>query len=210
MILGQEAVTQTGHWRALGIGLGQVAGWRYGVRHDVIARHVGQARAAGGLCVAAHPHAPYAGGVFMYPFEGFDAVEVWNGLWSSDLPWNADNNAAVAEWGRSLAASGQSCRPVQASPGTAGQPDIGGRTERQRQSISRRDYACVFGSVHFHSEHRSRSVTRSLAVAVSRDLVARLAAACYRTVVVYMAGYYARAGANLAGESSRVQSGTTC
>jgi hypothetical protein len=40
----------------------------------------------------------------MYPFDGFDAVEVWNGLWSSDRPWNADNDAAVAEWGRALAA----------------------------------------------------------------------------------------------------------
>ncbi len=39
----------------------------------------------------------------MYPFDGFDAVEVWNGPWSSDLPWHADNDAAVAEWGRSLA-----------------------------------------------------------------------------------------------------------
>jgi hypothetical protein len=40
----------------------------------------------------------------MYPFHGFDAVEVWNGLWRSDLPWNADNEAALAEWGRALAA----------------------------------------------------------------------------------------------------------
>ena len=38
----------------------------------------------------------------MYSFEGFDAVEVWNGLWSSDRPWNADNAAATAEWGRAL------------------------------------------------------------------------------------------------------------
>lgn len=38
----------------------------------------------------------------MYPFEGFDAVEVWNGLWSSGRPWNADNSAATAEWGRAL------------------------------------------------------------------------------------------------------------
>ena len=54
--------------------------------------------------MAAHPHAPYPGGVFMYPLDEFDAVEVWNGLWSSDRPWNADNGAAVAEWGRVLAA----------------------------------------------------------------------------------------------------------
>jgi hypothetical protein len=40
----------------------------------------------------------------MFPLDGFDVIEVWNGLWTSDLPWNADNEAAVAEWGRSLAA----------------------------------------------------------------------------------------------------------
>lgn len=102
VILGQEVVTQTGHWLALGMRPGHVVEWRYGVRDGVIARHVGQVRQAGGLCVAAHPHAPYTGGVFMYPFEGFDGVEVWNGLWSSDRPWNADNGAATAEWGRAL------------------------------------------------------------------------------------------------------------
>jgi hypothetical protein len=102
VILGQEATTRTGHWLALGISPGQVVEWRYGARDDVINRYVAQVRQAGGLCVVAHPHAPYPGGVFMYPFDGFDAVEVWNGLWSSDRPWNADNNAAVAEWGRAL------------------------------------------------------------------------------------------------------------
>jgi hypothetical protein len=40
----------------------------------------------------------------MYPYAGFDAVEVWNGAWTSDLVWQADNEAALAEWGRSLAA----------------------------------------------------------------------------------------------------------
>lgn len=110
VILGQEATTQTGHWLALGIRPGQVVEWRYGLRHDVIGQHVTQVRQAGGLCVAAHPHAPYPGGVFTYPFDQFDAVEVWNGLWSSDRPWNADNNAAVAEWGRTLAAGIRSGR----------------------------------------------------------------------------------------------------
>lgn len=103
VILGQEVTTQTGHWLALGIDPGQVIEWRYGVRHDVISRYVDQVHQAGGLCVAAHPHAPYPSGVFMYPFDRFDAVEVWNGLWSSHRPWNADNDAAVAEWGRALA-----------------------------------------------------------------------------------------------------------
>lgn len=40
----------------------------------------------------------------MYPYQGLDAVEVWNGPWSSDVPWQADNEAALAEWGRALAA----------------------------------------------------------------------------------------------------------
>jgi hypothetical protein len=110
VILGQEATTQTGHWLALGVRPGQVVEWRYGLRHDVIGQHVTQVHQAGGLCVAAHPHAPYPGGVFTYPFDQFDAVEVWNGLWSSDRPWNADNNAAVAEWGRTLAAGIRSGR----------------------------------------------------------------------------------------------------
>ena len=104
VILGQEVTTRTGHWLALGVDPGQVVDWRYGVRDDVIDRHLDLVHRAGGLCVVAHPHAPYPTGYFEYPFHGFDAVEVWNGLWSSDRPWNADNDAALADWGRALAA----------------------------------------------------------------------------------------------------------
>ncbi|MEV6693893.1 hypothetical protein AB0M35_20720 [Micromonospora sp. NPDC051196] len=68
----------------------------YGVRDDVIGRHLDQVRRSGGLCVAAHPHAPYPSGTLMYPYDWFDVVEVWNGCWASDLPWNADNEAALA------------------------------------------------------------------------------------------------------------------
>ncbi len=56
------------------------------------------------MCVAAHPHAPYLRGQLGYPFELFDAVEVWNGRWTSSVAWQADNEAALAEWGRGLAA----------------------------------------------------------------------------------------------------------
>jgi hypothetical protein len=104
VILGQEVTTETGHWLALGIDPGHVIESRYGLRDDLIGHYMDQVHKSGGLCVAAHPHAPYPGGVFMYPFDGFDAVEVWNGLWDSELPWNADNRAAVSEWGRSLGA----------------------------------------------------------------------------------------------------------
>ena len=104
VILGEEVTTSTGHWLALGIQPGQVVDWRYRVRDGLVGQHLDQVHQVGGLCVAAHPHAPYPSGVFMYPYQGFDVVEVWNGQWASDLPWNADNDAALAEWGRSLAA----------------------------------------------------------------------------------------------------------
>ncbi|RIV41537.1 CehA/McbA family metallohydrolase [Micromonospora radicis] len=103
VILGQEVTTHTGHWLALGLDPGQSVEWRYGVRDDAIGRHLDQVRRHGGLCVAAHPHAPYPHGTSMYPYRCFDAVEVWNGRWASDLPWNADNEATLAEWGRHLA-----------------------------------------------------------------------------------------------------------
>jgi hypothetical protein len=74
------------------------------VGDNMIDRHLREVRSAGELCVAAHPHAPYPTGEFMYSYEGFDAVEVWNGPWSSDVPWQADNEAALADWQRSLAA----------------------------------------------------------------------------------------------------------
>ena len=104
VILGQEVTTATGHWLALGIGPGQVIPWQYRVRDDVIRKHMDEVHRAGGVCVAAHPYAPYPSGAFMYPYEGFDVVEVWNGPWTPDQPWNADNEAALAEWGRGLAA----------------------------------------------------------------------------------------------------------
>jgi hypothetical protein len=104
IVLGEEVTTKTGHWLALGINPGEVVDWNHQVRDGLIDQCLHQVHRAGGLCVAAHPHAPYPSGDFMFPFRGFDAVEVWNGLWTSDRPWNADNDAALAEWGRSLAA----------------------------------------------------------------------------------------------------------
>jgi len=104
VVLGEEVTTRTGHWLALGLAPGQVIDWDYGVADALIDRCLEEVRAAGGLCVAAHPHAPYPTGSFLYAAEGLDVVEVWNGLWTSDLPWNADNEAALADWGRGLAA----------------------------------------------------------------------------------------------------------
>ncbi|MFD9124708.1 CehA/McbA family metallohydrolase [Kitasatospora sp. NPDC059571] len=104
IVLGEEVTTRTGHWLALGLGPGEVVDWNHRVGDGLIGQCLDQVHRGGGLCVAAHPHAPYPSGDFMFPFRGFDVVEVWNGAWTSDRPWNADNEAALAEWGRSLAA----------------------------------------------------------------------------------------------------------
>jgi hypothetical protein len=102
VIPGQEVTTRSGHWLALGVCPGQVVDWRYDARDDVVRRHLDDVHRAGGLCVAAHPHAPYESGTFLFPYDGFDVVEVWNGPWRSCVPWQADNETALAEWGSGL------------------------------------------------------------------------------------------------------------
>ncbi len=127
IVLGEEVTTKTGHWLALGVSPGQVVDWNYGVRDGLIDQCLDQVHRVGGLCVAAHPHVPYPSGDFMYSFQGFDVVEVWNGPWTSDRPWNADNEAALAEWGRSLAADIQtgSWRPAMGNSDTHLEGQIG-------------------------------------------------------------------------------------
>ncbi|MDH6118305.1 hypothetical protein ABH930_001305 [Kitasatospora sp. GAS204A] len=127
IMLGEEVTTRTGHWLALGTTPGQVVDWNHEVRNGLIDRCLDQVHQVGGLCVAAHPHAPYPSGDFMFPFRGLDVVEVWNGLWTSDRPWNADNEAALAEWGRSLAADVRtgSWRPAMGNSDTHLEGQIG-------------------------------------------------------------------------------------
>ncbi|MEU3031242.1 CehA/McbA family metallohydrolase [Streptomyces incarnatus] len=127
IVLGEEVTTKTGHWLALGISSGEVVDWNLQVRDGLVDRCLDQVHRAGGLGVAAHPHAPYPSCDFMFPFQGFDVVEVWNGLWTSDLPWNADNEAAMAEWGRSLAADlrAGSWRPAMGNSDTHLEGQIG-------------------------------------------------------------------------------------
>jgi predicted metal-dependent phosphoesterase TrpH len=136
VIPGQEVVTRNGHWLALGLRPGQLVDWRHQLGDGVLYARVAEVRDAGGICVAAHPHAPYPSGVLMYPFDSFDAVEVWNGAWASNAPWQADNRAAVAEWGRSVGTgiySGQ-WRPAIGNSDTA---PVGAGSRRRQASICR-------------------------------------------------------------------------
>ncbi|MDT9659169.1 CehA/McbA family metallohydrolase [Rhodococcus qingshengii] len=101
VILGEEVPTPHGHWLALGLPPGHLVDWQYA---DVVGLHAQRdlVHDAGGICVVAHPYAPYPSGTFAYSHVGFDAVEVWNGTWESDLPWQADNERALAHWARQL------------------------------------------------------------------------------------------------------------
>ena len=100
VIPGQEATTTTGHWLALGLRPGQVVDWRYGVRDNEIDEQVRQVHEQGGLCVAAHPHAPYPSGVFMFALDGFDLIEVWNGQWATAGGRAEDIGATLTTGGR--------------------------------------------------------------------------------------------------------------
>lgn len=104
VMLGQEVVTRDGHWLALGLTAGQLVGWNYDTGADSLERQLDDVHRVGGLTVAAHPYAPYPTGTFVHPYQGFDLLEVWNGPWTSDVPWQTDNEAALAEWARSLVA----------------------------------------------------------------------------------------------------------
>ncbi|WP_030565497.1 hypothetical protein [Streptomyces aureocirculatus] len=52
----------TPHWLALGIKPGEVIDWHHQVRGGLIDQCLDQVHRVGGLCVAAHPHAPYPSG----------------------------------------------------------------------------------------------------------------------------------------------------
>ncbi|MFD7452939.1 CehA/McbA family metallohydrolase [Kitasatospora sp. NPDC059827] len=121
VVPGQEVPTRDGHWLALGLRPGQVVDRRYGAADGATDRRPAEVRGGGGLCVAAHPFAPYGSGTFRCPYRGFDLVEVWNGPWRSELPWQADNEAAPAQWARSLTADlrrGRRWRPATGSSDT--------------------------------------------------------------------------------------------
>lgn len=143
VILGQEVVTGSGHWLALGIDPGSLVDWRYQVTDGVIAEQLARLHGRG-VAVVAHPHAPYPSGSFKYPHEGFDLVEVWNGLWTSELDWQADNETALADWARSLnTASGDDTASPTTYTGHSGRwrAAVGGRRSATATPTSRARWA---------------------------------------------------------------------
>jgi hypothetical protein len=98
ILCGEEITTRNGHFLALGTDPGTFVDWRYRARDDVFSRYVRRIHRAGGLVVPAHPHCPFVGCQWKFGYEGADAVEVWNG------PWTTDDELAVADWNNMLTA----------------------------------------------------------------------------------------------------------
>ena len=98
VLCGEEVTTRNGHYLAVGTDPGVFVDWRYRARDDAYPRYVRQIHAAGGLVVPAHPNCPFVGCQWKFGYEGADAVEVWNG------PWTTDDELAVAAWDNALTA----------------------------------------------------------------------------------------------------------
>jgi predicted metal-dependent phosphoesterase TrpH len=104
VIDGEEITTRNGHYTALGLPAGTWIDWRYRAADGGLPRVVQQIHRAGGLAVAAHPYAPCVGCGWKFGYPGLDAIEVWNG------PWTSDDEATVATWDNLLVAEGRSGR----------------------------------------------------------------------------------------------------
>ncbi|RAJ67084.1 hypothetical protein K378_02450 [Streptomyces sp. Amel2xB2] len=108
ILCGEEITTRNGHVVALGTDPGRFFDWRYRAGEDRFPRFARQVRRAGGLVVPAHPNCPFVGCQWKFGYAEADAIEVWNG------PWTTDDELAVAAWDNMLTAPPQGRGPVPA------------------------------------------------------------------------------------------------
>lgn len=99
IITGEEVTTRNGHYLALGITPGEWIDWRYRSRAGDYAGFARQIQRSGGLAVPAHPYCPYVACRWKFGYDEADAVEVWNG------PWTSDDESAVDTWDSMLVES---------------------------------------------------------------------------------------------------------
>jgi hypothetical protein len=101
---GEEITTRNGHWLALGLPAGAWVDWRYRATDGSFAEFTALVHRLGGLVVGAHPYCPFVGCAWKFGYGRLDAVEVWNG------PWTTDDEVAVATWDGMLVADGRTGR----------------------------------------------------------------------------------------------------
>ena len=98
VVNGEEVTTRDGHWLALGLTAGTWIDWRYRATDGQLPRFTDQVRSLGGLAVVAHPSVPIPGTGWTFgSFADADALEVWNG------PWTTDDEGTLARWHAMLA-----------------------------------------------------------------------------------------------------------
>lgn len=98
ILCGEEITTRNGHFLAVGTDPETFVDWRYRARDDAFPRFARRIHRAGGLVVPAHPDCPFVGCRWKFGYEDADAVEVWNG------PWTTDDELSVAAWDNMLTA----------------------------------------------------------------------------------------------------------
>ncbi len=99
VVNGEEVTTRDGHWLAVGLPAGAWIDWRYRVADAQLPRFTDLVRDLGGLTIVAHPSVPIpTTGWTFGTFENADAVEVWNG------PWTTDDEGTLARWHEMLVA----------------------------------------------------------------------------------------------------------
>jgi hypothetical protein len=92
ILTGEEPSTRDGHFVVAGLPAGAWIDWRYHAQDGVLPRVLDEVHQAGALAVVGHPFADCLGCSWRFGYDGFDAVEVWNG------PWTADDEAAISAW----------------------------------------------------------------------------------------------------------------
>ncbi len=121
ILTGEEVTTRNGHVLALGTDPGTFIDWRYRARDGAFGRFARRIRQTGGLVVPAHPYATCVGCNWKFGYEEADAVEVWNG------PWTTDDEMAVAAWDAMLVASrGRAWLPAMGNSDAHREPQVVG------------------------------------------------------------------------------------
>lgn len=94
VVCGEEVTTRAGHWLAMGLPPGTWIDWRYRPDDDRLPRLTDRVRSLGGIAIACHPFVPVPGTKWDFgdDYADMDAVELWNG------PWTTDDEVALATW----------------------------------------------------------------------------------------------------------------
>ena len=100
VVNGEEVTTRAGHWLAMGLPPGTWIDWRYRAQDAKLERFTDRVHELGGVAIVAHPYNPVPSIKWgqNLDYAGMDAVELWNGAWTSD------DRATVTAWHAALVA----------------------------------------------------------------------------------------------------------